>query len=230
MADKVSCLIVRGGSSKGVFFERAQLPPPGPDRDRVILNIYGSPDKRQIDGLGGADKLTSKTAVMGPPTREDCDIDYLFGQVMIDSPDVEWESMCGNISAGAALYAVHKGYVSAGEGPAVQVRSAGALIRLGPEIQDMLGVIQELGTQVNGLGQLHAGQGRDQTLLQGKEIRSGQFQFRPLTGLAQTALGQACEVQALILGQPPSAQHVTDMGLINGPETHGLRTRLDRGQ
>jgi 2-methylaconitate cis-trans-isomerase PrpF len=114
MVDKVSCLIIRGGSSKGVFFERDDLPPPGSDRDRVVLNIYGSPDLRQIDGLGGADKLTSKTAVMGPPTRKDCDIDYLFGQVMIDSPDVEWESMCGNISAGAAVYAVYKGYAPAG--------------------------------------------------------------------------------------------------------------------
>jgi 2-methylaconitate cis-trans-isomerase PrpF len=111
MIQKIPCLIVRGGSSKGVFFERDDLPPPGPERDRVILSIYGSPDKRQIDGLGGADKLTSKTAVMGPPTRDDCDIDYLFGQVMIDTPDVEWESMCGNISAGAAVFAVYKGYV-----------------------------------------------------------------------------------------------------------------------
>lgn len=114
MIEKIACLIIRGGSSKGVFFERDELPPAGPDRDRVILNVYGSPDKRQIDGLGGADKLTSKTAVMGPPTREDCDIDYLFGQVMIDSPDVEWESMCGNISAGAAVYAVYRGYVTPG--------------------------------------------------------------------------------------------------------------------
>lgn len=113
MVAKIPCLIVRGGSSKGVFFERDDLPPPGPERDRVVLAVYGSPDNRQIDGLGGADKLTSKTAVLGPPTRDDCDIDYLFGQVMIDSPDVEWESMCGNISAGAAVYAVYKGYVEA---------------------------------------------------------------------------------------------------------------------
>ncbi len=121
MVEKISCLIIRGGSSKGVFFEREELPPPGPERDRLILDVYGSPDKRQIDGLGGADKLTSKTAVMGPSTREDCDIDYLFGQVMIDTPDVEWESMCGNISAGAAVYAVYRGYVAPGHDPAVSV-------------------------------------------------------------------------------------------------------------
>lgn len=131
MIKKIPCLIVRGGSSKGVFWERDDLPPPGPDRDRVVLSIYGSPDKRQIDGLGGADKLTSKTAVMGPPTREDCDIDYLFGQVMIDSPDVEWESMCGNISAGAAVYAVYKGYVKpAGEIASVAIHQANTGRRL----------------------------------------------------------------------------------------------------
>lgn len=120
MMHKIPCLIMRGGSSKAVFFERDDLPPPGPERDRVVLSVYGSPDMRQIDGLGGADKLTSKTAVMGPPTRDDCDIDYLFGQVMINSPNVEWESMCGNISAGAAVYAAYKGYVTS-EGDTAKV-------------------------------------------------------------------------------------------------------------
>lgn len=108
---KIHCTIVRGGSSKGVFFERNEIPAPGPERDRLILAIFGSPDPRQIDGLGGADKLTSKTAVMGPPTRKDCDIDYLFGQVNILLPRIDWASNCGNISAGAAAYAAYKGYV-----------------------------------------------------------------------------------------------------------------------
>lgn len=107
----IKCTIVRGGTSKGVFVERDELPPPGPERDRLILQLYGSPDKRQIDGLGGADKLTSKTAIMGPPTRPDCDIDYHFGQVGITLPKIDWTSNCGNISSGAALYAVYKGYV-----------------------------------------------------------------------------------------------------------------------
>lgn len=108
---KVHCTIVRGGSSKGVFFDRNEIPAPGPERDRLVLAVFGSPDPRQIDGLGGADKLTSKTAVMGSPTRKDCDIDYLFGQVNIKLPRIDWASNCGNISAGAAAYAVYKGYV-----------------------------------------------------------------------------------------------------------------------
>jgi len=107
----IKCTIIRGGTSKGVFIERDELPPPGPERDRIILAVYGSPDKRQIDGLGGADKLTSKTAIMGPPTRPDCDIDYHFGQVNIVLPRIDWTSNCGNISSGAAAYAIYKGYV-----------------------------------------------------------------------------------------------------------------------
>lgn len=108
----IECTILRGGSSKGIYIERAVLPPEGYERDRQILDLFGSPDVRQIDGLGGADKLTSKVAIMGPPTRADCDIDYLFGQVGTVIPRVDWTSNCGNLSAGAALYAVHKNYVT----------------------------------------------------------------------------------------------------------------------
>jgi 2-methylaconitate cis-trans-isomerase PrpF len=109
--DGIDCTILRGGSSKGIYIARDVLPAPGQQRDRVILDLFGSPDVRQIDGLGGADKLTSKVAVMGKPTRADCDIDYLFGQVGTVIPRVDWTSNCGNLSAGAALYAVHKAYV-----------------------------------------------------------------------------------------------------------------------
>jgi hypothetical protein len=107
----INCTILRGGSSRGLYIERDQLPPAGGERDRWILDLFGSPDMRQIDGLGGADKLTSKVAVMGAPTRADCDIDYLFGQVGTAIPRIDWTSNCGNLSAGAALYAVHKSRV-----------------------------------------------------------------------------------------------------------------------
>jgi 2-methylaconitate cis-trans-isomerase PrpF len=112
---KIPCTIIRGGSSKGIFVERELLPPEGPERDRCVLALFGSPDPRQIDGLGGADKLTSKTAIMGPPTREDCDVDYLFGQVNIALPRIDWLSNCGNISAGAAIYPIYKGWVKSSE-------------------------------------------------------------------------------------------------------------------
>jgi len=97
--------IVRGGSSKGIFVQAENLPAAGPARDQLLLRLFGAPDIRQIDGLGGGDKLTSKLAIMGPPTREDCDISYLFAQVGTEFPDLDWHSNCGNISAGAALFA-----------------------------------------------------------------------------------------------------------------------------
>ena len=101
--------IIRGGSSKGLFVRAEDLPLQGPARNALILRLFGSPDIRQIDGLGGADKLTSKLAVMGPPTRHDCDITYLFAQVGTEFPDVDWQSNCGNISSGAALFAALEG-------------------------------------------------------------------------------------------------------------------------
>jgi 2-methylaconitate cis-trans-isomerase PrpF len=112
---KIPCTIIRGGSSKAIFVEREVLPPAGPERDKYVLALFGSPDPRQIDGLGGADKLTSKTAIMGPPTRKDCDIDYLFGQVNIALPRIDWLSNCGNISSGAAIYPLYKGYMKSKE-------------------------------------------------------------------------------------------------------------------
>ena len=102
---KLPVKIIRGGSSKGIFVRVADLPPAGIQRDCLILRLFGSPDSRQIDGLGGADKLTSKLAVMGPPTRPDCDITYLFAQVGTEFAHVDWNSNCGNISSGAALFA-----------------------------------------------------------------------------------------------------------------------------
>lgn len=96
--------IIRGGSSKGIYLDHADLPEAGEARDEIVLRVFGSPDRRQIDGLGGADKLTSKVAIMGVPTRPDCDIDYLFGQVNTELPRVDWKANCGNLSAGAALY------------------------------------------------------------------------------------------------------------------------------
>jgi 2-methylaconitate cis-trans-isomerase PrpF len=107
--ESIEAMIIRGGSSKGVYLNVDDLPPAGLGRDEVVLKVFGSPDLRQIDGLGGADKLTSKVAVMGLPTRSDCDIDYLFGQVNIALPRIDWKSNCGNISSGAALYAALKG-------------------------------------------------------------------------------------------------------------------------
>ena len=82
--DGIPCLWMRGGTSKGAYFLVSDLPESVEERDALLLGIMGSPDPRQIDGIGGADPLTSKVAVLGPPTREDADVDYLFLQVFVD--------------------------------------------------------------------------------------------------------------------------------------------------
>ena len=80
----IACTLMRGGTSKGPFFLASDLPAQAAARDRVLLAVMGSPDLRQIDGLGGAHPLTSKVALIGPPTRPDADVDYLFLQVGVD--------------------------------------------------------------------------------------------------------------------------------------------------
>ena len=112
---RFECTIMRGGSSKAVFFKKDRLPDDAVLRDRIILAAFGSPDVRQIDGLGGSDITTSKVAIIGPPTKEDADIDYLFGQVQINAPEVIWNTNCGNISAAVGPFAIDEGLVEAQE-------------------------------------------------------------------------------------------------------------------
>jgi len=115
------CSIVRGGTSKGIFLRENDLPKDRALRDRVILAVFGSPDLRQIDGLGGADVLTSKLAVIGPPTREDADVDYTFAQVSFTDAFVDRKGNCGNISSAVGPYAIDEGLVAAKE-PFTDVR------------------------------------------------------------------------------------------------------------
>ena len=117
----VRCSIVRGGTSKALFIMENQLPADPVLREKTILSLYGSPDIRQIDGLGGGDLLTSKLAIIGPPSHPDADVDYTFGQVSMDEAFVEFNSNCGNISAGVGPYAIHCGLVRAVE-PITTVR------------------------------------------------------------------------------------------------------------
>lgn len=110
---KLNCSIVRGGTSKAIFILEKDLPAPGEKRDKIILSLFGSPSRRQLDGLGGADVTTSKVAIIGPPTHPDADVDYTFGQVSMDEPLIDWKGNCGNISSGVGPYAIHMGLVKA---------------------------------------------------------------------------------------------------------------------
>ena len=117
----IRCTIMRGGTSKGIFFHRNDLPQEKALRDKVIMRAFGAPDPREIDGLGGAELLTSKVAVIGPSTRPDCDVDYLFGQVSMAEPMIDWKSNCGNVSAAVGPFAIDEGFVEAVE-PMTKVR------------------------------------------------------------------------------------------------------------
>jgi len=109
--ERIRAAIIRGGTSKGVYLLASDLPADPAARDRVILRIFGSPDPRQIDGVGGADPLTSKVAIIARSRRDDADVDYTIGYVAIDRAHVDYAGNCGNISQGVGPFAVDEGLV-----------------------------------------------------------------------------------------------------------------------
>ncbi|ARP75827.1 2-methylaconitate cis-trans isomerase PrpF [Bordetella genomosp. 6] len=129
---KVRATYMRGGTSKGVFFRLQDLPPaaqaPGPARDALLLRVIGSPDPygKQIDGMGGATSSTSKTVILDRSQRPDHDVDYLFGQVSIDSAFVDWSGNCGNLSAAVGAFAIESGLVDPDRVP----RNGTAVVRI----------------------------------------------------------------------------------------------------
>ncbi|MQB42649.1 4-oxalomesaconate tautomerase [Rhizobium sp. ICMP 5592] len=114
--DGIPCLWMRGGTSKGAYFLAEHLAAAPAERDTLLLKIMGSPDPRQIDGIGGADPLTSKVAVLSASTRADADVDYLFLQVFVDQALVSDAQGCGNILAGVGPAAIERGLVKSIDG------------------------------------------------------------------------------------------------------------------
>ncbi len=121
MSNGIRCMWMRGGTSKGGYFLKSDLPSDTAARDAFLLGMMGSPDPRQIDGLGGADPLTSKVAVVCASERDDADVDYLFLQVFVDQAIVTDAQNCGNILAGIGPFAIERGLVKA-TGDETQVR------------------------------------------------------------------------------------------------------------
>jgi len=123
MQNRIPAVLMRGGTSKGLFFHANHLPPDPGLRDAVLLAAYGSPDpnRRQINGVGGAVSTTSKVAIISPSASPDYDVVYNFGQVSIDRPLVDFKGNCGNISSAVGPFAVDEGLVAATE-PVTRVR------------------------------------------------------------------------------------------------------------
>jgi 4-oxalomesaconate tautomerase len=109
----IPCSVMRGGTSRGLYFLADDLPADADERKRILLAAMGSPDPRQIDGMGGAHPLTSKVAVVGPSARADADVEYLFLQVAVDRDEVSDSQNCGNILAGVGPFAIEQGLVPA---------------------------------------------------------------------------------------------------------------------
>ena len=114
----IPAIFMRGGSSKGVFFHARDLPTERDAQDAIFLAVLGSPDPygRQLDGMGGGISSLSKAVIIGPPTHPDADVDYLFAQVAVDKPVVDWSSNCGNLSSAVGPFAVDEGLVRVADG------------------------------------------------------------------------------------------------------------------
>ncbi|HBN52180.1 MAG TPA: 4-oxalomesaconate tautomerase, partial [Thalassospira sp.] len=127
----VPCVMMRGGTSKGPIFLASDLPEDVAARDRLLLAAMGSPDKRQIDGIGGADTLTSKSCIVAPSSRPDADVEFLFAQVAIDRAEVDVNPNCGNMTAAVAPFAIEAGLVPVtGDQTLVRIynKNVGALV------------------------------------------------------------------------------------------------------
>lgn len=118
---EVPCVLMRGGTSKALFFHVRDVPPQGPARDAFLKRVMGTPDPLQIDGLGGSRLVTSKVALIGPSSRPDADVDYTFAQCDVERDRIGYDANCGNISSAVASFAIDEGLVAATE-PITTVR------------------------------------------------------------------------------------------------------------
>jgi 2-methylaconitate isomerase len=146
---RIPAVYMRGGTSKGVFFLAEDLPSDAQARDRILMRVIGSPDRygKHTDGMGGATSSTSKVVILSKSARPDCDVDYLFGQVAIDQPLVDWSGNCGNLSAAVGPFAISMGLVGAPADGTATVRIWQANIRkkIVSHVPMTGGEVQELG-------------------------------------------------------------------------------------
>jgi 2-methylaconitate isomerase len=153
---RIPAVYMRGGTSKGVFFLAEDLPSDRHERDRILMRVIGSPDRygKHTDGMGGATSSTSKVVILSKSKRKDCDVDYLFGQVAIDQPLVDWSGNCGNLSAAVGPCAIGMGLVGApADGTAiVRIWQANIRKKIISHVPMRGGEVEELGNfQLDGV-------------------------------------------------------------------------------
>jgi len=146
---RIPAVYMRGGTSKGVFFLKDDLPSDPAAREKLLMRVIGSPDRygKQTDGMGGATSSTSKIVILSKSARPDCDVDYLFGQVAIDKPQIDWTGNCGNLSTAVGPFAISTGLVEAPKDGSAVVRIWQANIkkRIISHVPMQAGEVQELG-------------------------------------------------------------------------------------
>jgi probable AcnD-accessory protein PrpF len=146
---RIPAIYMRGGTSKGVFFRKEDLPSDPAERERVLLRVIGSPDRygKHTDGMGGATSSTSKIVILSKSQRPDSDVDYLFGQVSIDAPVIDWSGNCGNLTTAVGPFAIDAGFVDApADGTAVvRIWQANIQKRIISHVPMKDGAVQELG-------------------------------------------------------------------------------------
>ena len=153
MQTAIPCVMMRGGTSRGPYFKATDLPTDSAVRDRVLLAAMGSPDERQIDGIGGATTLTSKVAIVSPSDHPQADVDYLFAQVSIDQAFVDTAPSCGNMLSGVGPFAIDSGYVTAQDGETlVRIRNVNTDSLIDAIIQTSKGQVEYEGmTAIDGV-------------------------------------------------------------------------------
>lgn len=214
MKTSVPFVLMRGGTSKGVFFRSEDVPSDTAQLKAFILDAFGSPDRRQIDGLGGADKLTSKVVVIGPPVNRDSDLTYLYGHVGITVADVDFNANCGNLISAVGQYAIEGGFVSPQEG-VTRVRidnlNTGKIIIAEVPVKDGA-VVTEGDMVVAGVPGTGASIGLDFSLTAGSKTNKLLPFDEPLTTLNVPGIG-AIEVSVVDLGNLAVYLHAESLGM-----------------
>jgi len=211
----VRTVIMRGGTSKALFVSEADLPKDPDARNRFLLALFGSPDKRQIDGLGGAEYLTSKCAIIGPPSLRGAHVDYTIAQVSVEHPIVSFDTNCGNISAAVGPYAIEEGMVEATE-PWTEVRvhntNTGKILRLKVPVRNGRAVSE--GTfEIDGVPGTGAEIELDFALTEGAATGRLLPTGRPSDRIALKTLGRSVDVSVVDVGNPCVYVRASDLGL-----------------
>jgi 2-methylaconitate cis-trans-isomerase PrpF len=217
MPEQVSirCVLMRGGTSKGVMFNERDLPKDRGGRENLLLAVMGTPDPRQIDGLGGADPLTSKVCIIGPPSVPDADIDYTYAMIGIEERMVSWSTNCGNLSAAVGVYAIEEGLVKPQE-PFTTVRIYNtntkqmfqAIVPVKDGIPQVLGDYAIPGVPGSG-AEIRLDFSRTTGSTTGKLLPTGNRRDK----LHVPALGQTLDVSILDVAKPTVYFRASDIGM-----------------